>query len=253
MSEQVLVNPGQGTGDQQAVDTQQDVAVTTQPSVETSSTPQTQQPQQEVDVVALQNAIRQRDEELKRRDDYINFIKKANEQRAASSPREMIQLDPGDVPIVSEVEQLVEYKLAEKEAMLEEQRITEGLRQYGERARTEDPNFQSRMMLAEEMLRYNEWDAQRFMQERTVEGKVRMLEILAAMHPNYNPTLAKGTAQPASPATPAVDQAIEKMKQNLSMPQTVTGMGGSAPSVKLVSQMSHEEYLRYLDSVKKQA
>lgn len=254
MSEQV-VTPSQGIGEQQPVDT---TTVATTPDVNVTQQGVTQEPVQqqnppepEVDVNALITKIRYQEEEIERQRLYAEFLKGAQQQEKAGGRKAKPEFDPDGVPLFSEVDEYIEYKLAEEREKAEEERLIQGLEEYGRKAVVEDPNFKERATLAGEMLQYNPANMQIFLNERTVEGKIKIIELLAQMHPRYNPSLAKGGTVTAQPT--GVDQAIEKLKATSQMPPTLTGLASASPTTKLYSQMSPEEILRELENVKRQA
>lgn len=204
----------------------------------------------EEDIQNLRAKVRYQEEEIERQRQYSEFLKGA-QQQDRSTPRSRPEFDPNGVPLFSEIDEYVEYKLAEERERAQEERLVQGLEEYGRRAMAEDPNFKERVNLAGEMMQYNPANMQIFLNEKTVEGKIKILELLAPMHPRYTPSLAKGvtTAQPSQ----AVDQAIEKLKANAQIPATLTGMASASPTTKLYSQMSPEEIQRELETLKRQA
>ena len=254
MTDQVAT-PSQGIEGQQPVDT---TTVATTPDVNVTQQGVAQEPSSqtppvtpEVDVNALITKIRYQEEEIERQRSYAEFLKNAQQQERSGS-KQKPEFDPNGVPIFSEIDEYLEYKLSEERAKMEEERLVQGLEEYGRKAMAEDPGFKERVALAGELMQFNPANMQIFLNERTVEGKVKILELLAPMHPRYNPSIAKGNVT-ASVQPTGVDQAIEKLKATSQMPPTLTGMASASPTTKLYSQMSPQEILAELDRVKRQA
>ena len=244
------VNSSLGNGEQTQVETTT-VAPTTevQPQGEVRQEPTTPP---EVDVNALIAKVRYQEEEIKRQQDYAEFLRGAQQARTSTERKAKPEFDPNGVPIFAEIDEYVEYKLAEAKEREEEERLIQGLEEYGRKAVQDDPNFRERVMLAQEIMQYKPAYLNIFLSERTVEGKVKALEYFAQEHPRYSPAIAKGAKTTTQPAT-GVDQAIEKLRANSQIPPTLTGAASASPTTKLYSQMTPDEILRELENVKRQA
>jgi len=238
MSEEIIGISDQGTGDQTSTEQVTESQVTGTQATE-------EQPEQTNEREAgLLREVSEVKEKLRRQQEYNNFLKGLSttpQQQKVQMP----ELDDDSVPYVQDVKAMIkaEMALAREEAQME--RLVDEVRDYGGKQREADKNFDSRMNLANEILRYKPEYEALINAQRSAKDIVRVMENIAMEHPMYDTFSAK----PAS----SNQEAIDRLKANAGLPQTLTGIAGSGQANKLPSQMTDAEYFEYKEKIKRQA
>lgn len=240
MPEQIVANPGAGTGEE--IVSQQE-AVTPE---------QVQQPvdNSNVDVNALRAENARLADENRRQREYAEFIRRsmAEQPQQPQQAQGQSSLDPDAIPYVSDVDRLIEERISSVRSELENERVTNELRIMADSMRSSDPTFDDRMNLAIELLELRPAFKSMFFNEcKTAQEKIDFLELVAVKHPLYVPS----AGQPVR-TTPA-STAIEKLKQNNNIPVTLSSIASSSMIPKSISQMSDQEYADFVARTKAKA
>jgi hypothetical protein len=238
MSEEIIGISDQGTGDQTSTE-----QVTESQVTETQST---EAPTEQVDerTAGLLREVSEVKEKLRRQQEYNNFLKGLSttpQQQKVQMP----ELDDDSVPYVQDVKAMIKAEMALARQEAEMERLVEDIRDYGNKQREADKNFDSRMNLANEILRYKPEYAQLIEAQRSAKDIVRVMENIAMEHPMYDTF----TVKPVS----SNQEAIDRLKANAVLPQTLSGIAGSGQAQKLPSQMTDQEYFEYKEKIKRQA
>lgn len=195
------------------------------------------------EVVSLRQKLRQKDE-------YAEFLKNAQQyQPAQQQQQEQFEFDPNGVPYNSDVQKIAEHVakqvLNETLEQRESQNLEIELRTKADEIRKADSKFDDRMNLAVEMLQRDPLLEGFFMREKTAQGKIQVLEKIASFHPLYD------TVKPL-PKAPAVNEALERIKQNSQLPPVLTGVQSTGSTIKQVSQMTDDEYIEFFNKQKRE-
>lgn len=245
MSEQIVANPGAGTGEE----------VSSQPVVQDQGgqeqvVGQQVQDNSNVDVNALRAENARLADENRRQREYAEFIRRSRTEQPQQPQLAQRQssLDPDAIPFVSDVDRLIEERISGVRSELENERVTNELRVMADNMRSSDPTFDDRMNLAIELLELKPAYKSIFFNEcKTAQEKIDFLEWASSKHPLYVPP----AGQPAR-VTPA-STAIEKLKQNNNIPVTLSSIASSSMIPKSIRQMSDQEYADLVARTKAQA
>lgn len=241
MSEEFTGVSDQGTGEVQSTESAPQVDA---PQVGTDSTDAPEQLDEKS--AGIMRELAETREKLRRQEEYNGFLKGLS-NAPVKQQIQMPDLDDEQVPYVGDVKSLIkaEMQMAREEARLEA--LVGELKQTGDKLRASDSNFDGRMGLANEILKYKPEYEVLINSQTSAEGIVRIMENIAMEHPMYANYSAKATA-------PAGNQEIiDRLKANAQIPQTLSGVQNSGSATKLPSQMTDEEYFKYKEEIKKRA
>jgi len=238
MSEEIIGNSDQGTGEQ--ISTEQ----VTESQVTETQTTESEPEQVNEREAGLLREVSEVKEKLRRQQEYNNFLKGLS-NTPQQQKIQMPELDDDSVPYVQDVKAMIKAEMAMARQEAEMEVLVENIREYGNKQREADSNFDSRMNLANEILRYKPEYAQIIEAQKTAKNVVRSMENIAMEHPMYDTFSVK----PVS----SNQEAIERLKANAGLPQTLSGIAGSGQAQKLPSQMTDQEYFEYKEKIKRQA
>lgn len=238
----------EGVSDQGTGEGIQEVNVSTEAPVETASEVTVgSEGEQQLDEksAGIMRELAETREKLKRQEDYNKFLKGLS-STPVQQKIQMPDLDDEQVPYVGDVKSIIKAELeqAREEARLE--KLVSDITQTSNKLRESDKNFDGRMNLANEILKYKPEYGVLIDSQKTAEDIIRIMETIAMEHPMYGNFSSK-------PVPSANQEAIDRLKANAQIPQTLTGIQNSGSAVKLPSQMSDEEYFKYKEEIKKRA
>lgn len=202
---------------------------------------------------ALLHEVQELRDKARRAEEYSRWQAESRQYQQSQTPpqkEEEFDLAPDQIPYVSDVDRLIEKRanaiFEQKMQQMEQKKIEEGIRTISSERSGKDPNFNIRMQMALEVMDRDPYAQALFMWEKDANGKIEALERIAERHPlfgNYKP------AEKAPEKAPA-DDALKKLREQASIPPTLTGIQGSSQAVKQPSQMSDDEAIAYINEIK---
>lgn len=199
----------------------------------------------------LMSTIQSQREELERIREHNEFLQSVldgsgvslgQQQQPQQPGNQEGYLDDSDVPLFGDVKKVVADEIRQSMEQQRQQYVLNEIAGIAEQKSQSDPDFQNKMQLAEMVVRGNPAYMQKLNSLQTGRDKVAFMEMAAKQHPLYS-----RLQQVVSPEATAT---MEKIKQNSQIPTSLASAAGGVTQTP-VSQMSDEQYLKYLDDVKK--
>lgn len=194
----------------------------------------------------LEDSLAKQRREATRMREYNEFLRQSQQFRKKdnSNVPDISDIDPDSVPLASDVDRIIEARLHAKLQAIEEERALSELSQIGNQRRAADPNFDKVINMAFEVIGTDPDFFEPFvMRHKSGAERIKELERIARQHPLFEETRVV-------PNVAATQNVVDKIKNNLSMPPTLSSIQGVGSSGKAIKDMTLEEYLSFKESVK---